>query len=234
MVSILILACIICFITTVFILIHLRPLDKDEIAKLSFKRRNKRVNSYFFFSKEKFNVSQEFKKAMDPKGKFYSIKEDSFSFPSTAAALLKYKKHEWVIIAFEENQQINLLWLNKGQDRASVSFYLSIEQIISTAKQGGHKSIFIFHNHPNSNPNYIITRIPSKKDIDTAQEFANIFRQEGLNLLEFVCERGKHYKYFQSITDSFYPSIEFIEVINRENNLSKSKNLSLHLERIFK
>ena len=34
-------------------------------------------------------------------GRFYKIEERLFEFPALATGLLKYKKHEWIIIAFE-------------------------------------------------------------------------------------------------------------------------------------
>ncbi len=225
--------CIICFAPLIFILIYLRPLTKDEIKQLAMKRRDKQINSYFVFNRREFNADKEFKKNMRPDGSYYKVKENLFDFPSIAGALLKYKKHEWAIIAFEKNQQINLLWLNKGYNRTEVPIYMSAGGMVYRAKEEGQKSILIFHNHPNPNPGDIIITLPSKNDISSAKEFAGVFNQEGINLLEFICERGGYYKYFQSIADSFYPLTEFIEVIDKENNLSKLKNLSLHFERIF-
>lgn len=72
---------------------------------------------------------------MNPNGTFYRISENLFGFPSTATALLKYKKHEWIIIAFEKDKRAELIWLNKGFDRSGVSPYLPVGGITETAKR---------------------------------------------------------------------------------------------------
>jgi hypothetical protein len=102
------------------ILTHLRPLKENEMEKLSSKRRGKAIHQYFTFDHQEYNVDKIFKKKMNPNGKFYRIDEKLYHFPSTAAGLLKYKKHEWIIIAFEKNKNISICWLNKGFDRSRV------------------------------------------------------------------------------------------------------------------
>ncbi|MFA5287659.1 MAG: hypothetical protein WC394_05280, partial [Candidatus Omnitrophota bacterium] len=76
-----------------FIAIHLRPLSYAEVNILANKRRNRTIRSYFLFDKREFNPNKEFKQRMKANGSFYNINENLFGFPSTAAALLKYKKH---------------------------------------------------------------------------------------------------------------------------------------------
>jgi len=170
---------------------------------------------------------------MNPDGRFYQINESLFEFPSIAAALLKYKKHEWIIIAFEQNKKVDSVWLNKGFDRSEVSLYLPMEHVANIAKKDKQTSVLIFHNHPNVNPNYYDYSRPSDKDFESASDFAQVLNRNGINLLEFVCERGIYYKYYLSLTDSFLPLSEFIYAINKVNSLSRFKNLSLHFERIF-
>jgi len=171
---------------------------------------------------------------MNSDGTFYRINENLFEFPAIAvAAPLKYKKHEWIIIAFEKDKKVELVWLNKGIDRSGVSPYLSVENITKIAEQKNQTSLLILHNHPNINPNYYDCRRPSDQDIKSANEFAQVLNQNGINLLEFVCERGRHYEYFLSPTETFLPLTEFVEDINNLNGQSKFKNLSLHFERIF-
>ena len=82
-------------------------------------------------------------------GRFYKIEERLFEFPALAAGLLKYKKHEWIIIAFEKEKRVELIWLNKGKDNKSVSWFLSASEIVETAKQHSFSSVLVFHNHPN-------------------------------------------------------------------------------------
>lgn len=230
---ILVLASLFVLISLVFVFTHFRQLNDDEVKQLGTKRREKQIRVYFSFSAKEFNVDKEFKKRMNPNGKLYRINEDLFEFPSTAAALLKYKKHEWIIIAFEKKKIIDSIWLNKGFDRSGVSPYLSIENIAKIAKTGNRTSILIFHNHPNTNPNYYDCSNPSNKDLDSANEFAQVLNLNGINLVEFICERGIHYEYFRSPAHSFFQLSEFIMDIDNINGLSKLKNLSLHMERIF-
>jgi len=220
-------------ISLLFVVTHLRPLTKNEVKSLSDKKRNRQIRLYFSFHIQEFTVNKEFKKQMNPNGTFYRIDENLFGFPAIAAALLKYKKHEWIIIAFEKDKKVDLVWLNKGFDRSGVSSYLSAQDMTETAKRENQTSVLIFHNHPNINPNYYDCRNPSDQDIKSANEFVQVLNQNGINLLEFVCERGKHYEYFFSPADVFLPLTEFVETIDKVNGQSKFKNLSLHFERIF-
>ena len=83
-----------------FILSHLRPLNNNEIIQLGSKRRTSEIKNYYTFDRSESVVNKSFKSGMDTAGKYYHVNERLTSFPSTAAALLKYKKHEWVIIGF--------------------------------------------------------------------------------------------------------------------------------------
>lgn len=219
--------------STIFILTHLRPLTDDEIKSLAGKRRKNQIRFYYSFNTQELSPNKEFKKRMNSSGKFYNINETLYNFPSTAAALLKYKKHEWIIMGFEKDKRIDLIWLNKGFDRASVSSYLSLSNITYTAKSSDYTSVLIFHNHPNINPNYYDCRKPSDQDLKSARDFMQALNSDGINLLEFVCERGKHYEYFLSAADIFSPLPNYLDEIIKENDQSKLKNLSLHFERVF-
>ena len=216
-----------------FVFTHLRPLNENEMEKLSFKRREKAIYQYFTFEHREYNVDKNFKKRMNPNGKFYGIDERLYNFPSTAAGLLKYKKHEWIIIAFEKNKKISICWLNKGFDSSSVSPYLAVHDLIDIAEREGYATVLIFHNHPNSNPNHFDCSKPSHQDIKSANERAPKLNSSGVNLLEFVCERGKHHQYFAKYSDLFLPISEFLDVVRSQNGKTKFGNLSLHLARIF-
>lgn len=220
-------------IIILYILTHLRPLTTSEITSLSKKKRRRRIRKYFAFNIAEFNPDKDFKKRMNPNGSFYNINETLFNFPSTSASLLKYKKHEWIIIGFEKDKMVQSLWVNKGFDRESVSSYLSTNEIVNIGNNDKISSILIFHNHPNTNPNQLDCSRPSQQDIASAREFAEEFNEKGLNLIEFVCERGKHYEYFRSTSDCFYPVGDIIDEINILNGESRSQNLNLHLQRIF-
>ncbi len=178
-------------------------------------------------------VNLDFKKRMNPNGEFYRIDESLCEFPARAAGLLKYKKQEWVMIAFGSEKRVDLIFVNKGIDRNNVALHLSAENIAKIATQEQHNSVLIFHNHPNTNPEYYDFTKPSTKDVDSANHYADILNQKGLSLLEFVCERGLHYEYFFSPADNFLPLSTFVNAVSGVNGYSKFRNLALHCERIF-
>lgn len=220
-------------LTFIFILFHIRPLRAKEVNSLGRKRRRRKINRYFKFSESEKTVNQNFKKKMNPNGKFYSIDLSLYNFPSLAAALLKYKKHEWILIGFEKDKRIKSLWMNKGSSRDSVASELSTESMVFKAQENSFSSILILHNHPNINPvRYDCTK-PSKQDIATAKEASVILNEAGINLLEFICERGRYYHFFQSISQSFIPLDQIVTEITSLNGKSRWVNFRLHMERLF-
>jgi hypothetical protein len=221
------------FIAIIFIITHLSPLTDDEIKSLADKRRKYQINNYYSFSSHEFEADKDFKKHMNANGKFYTINETLYNFPSLAAANLKYKKHEWIIFAFEKNKKLDLLWLNKGSDNTKVSSHISLFDILKVAQSNNYKSVLFFHNHPNTNPNYYDCTKPSTQDLKSASELKDLLNSNEINLIAFICERGQHYKYFLSIADSFFPISLIIVELRKENGQSKLDNLSLHFERIF-
>jgi len=216
-----------------FVATHLRPLSEHEVRHLAERRRCQQVSQYFSFHSGEFSVDRQFKKRMKPTGAFYRLGEDLFRFPSTAAALLKYKKHEWVIVAFEKDRHVESIWVNKGLDGSTVSSALSAPRIAQLARQQGYGSVLFFHNHPNPGPSYYDCTSPSQQDLRSATERAEVLNREGVSMVAFVCERGRHYKYFLSATDSFLPLSDFARDINKVNGSSRLRNLSLHLQRTF-
>lgn len=217
----------------IFIFINLRPLSEDEVIKLGMKRRGKTIQEYFSFNKREVNVDKDFKRKMNPRGQFYNINQRLSNFPATAAALLKYKKHEWAIVGFEKNKDVNQIWCNKGPDRTTVSISISFDNLVRVAKRMGANSILTFHNHPNPNPQQYSMTKPSKQDLSTAKTRSERCNFNGINLLSFVCERGRHYRYTLSSADGFFPLSRFITNINELNGRSRMKNFGLHMELIF-
>jgi hypothetical protein len=220
-------------IAALFVALHLRPLSKAEINALAGKRRDRRIADYYTFSPHQASPNPEFKKRMNAGGRFYKLDESMKEFPALAAALLKYKKHEWIIIAFERQTRVCGMWLNKGPNRATVSPTAAIEHLVGVACRDKCTSMFIFHNHPNSTPDQLSLRQPSKQDCESALAIGNLLNARGVNLVEFVCERGRPFEYFRSAASSFLPVQEFSFVLEQQNGYSRFKNLSLHWERIF-
>jgi hypothetical protein len=218
----------------IFTLLHLRPLTEEEVISLASKRRGKSVAKYYLFRFGETLVNSAFKKNMAASGRFHEVEMPLYGCPSTVAGLLKYKKHEWIIIAFEEGSRIKKIWLNKGYDNSSASSYLSLEEIVRVAKKYGATSILFFHNHPNPNPRRYSCINPSPTDMETAERYGEFLQSKGFNLLKFVCERGKFYEYYRIIADIFMPQVEFVRAIQEMNDISKWRNYNLHFERLFK
>ena len=227
-----ILALITLFIFLIIFLTHLKPLNVFEVRNLALKRRKKEIKKYFIFDLRSYKVDSNFKKKMKTIGKLYEINDSLYSFPAIAAGLLKYKKHEWILIAFEKSKIIEQIWTNKGFRYAAFPM-LDIEEILRIAKNNNYQTIMIFHNHPNSNPNYFNCRLPSDQDEVSAKYYADIFSKNNLNLLDFICERGRFLEYFRYINDNFFKVENLEKQIIAVNGISKAKNLKLHLERIF-
>jgi len=216
-----------------FVVLHLRPLAVHEVKSLGTKRREQNIETYFHVDNTERSVNQEFKKSLNPRGLFYKVDLPLWFTASTVAGLLKFKKHEWIVVAFEKEKQVGHLWVNKGNDNISAIIYLPLNEALDTAINNGYSSILMFHNHPNSNPNRYNLTQASKIDLNTASSWANTLNPGGINLAEYVCERGRHYRYFLSPSESFMPLSDFVAAIDRANGHSRFGNLRLHLERIF-
>lgn len=217
----------------IFVFYTTRPLNPNQAIHLAGKRRVKSINDYYHFQNVDLAFNSDFKKSMNPKGAFYQINEHLRIIPTLIASLLKYKKHEWIVIAFERQQQVDLIWSNKGADRSSVSSLLYNEEILKKALFSKHSTILIFHNHPNANPKHYDCSNPSQADIDSAKILASLIIPHNINLIEFVCERGSSKIYHKSISKNFLPLDNFLKPIQELNGTSSFANFSLNLERIF-
>lgn len=67
----------------------------------------------------------------------------------------------------------------------------------------------------------------------SAQKIASSLKNESINLVEFICERGNYYQYYSSYASSFFIIEKFQAEIESINGGSIKKNLSLHMELIF-
>lgn len=161
------------------------------------------------------------------------MNETLFSIPSVVASLLKHKRHEWIVIAFEKNKKIEKIWLNKGCNESTVSLRYNIEHFIETEENEGYTAFLIFHNHPNSNPYKYSMNMPSEIDLKTAESRGKILINKNINLFEFVCEREKYYPFFQTFCEDFIPLGPIFTKIEQKNGKSTMDNLSLHFQRVF-
>lgn len=213
----------------IFFLLHRKPLNEKEILKLSQKRRKKYIRKNYTFTSTNVFVDKQFKSSLNPRGKWYNINEKLASFPSYVAALLKGKKHEWVILAIERDGVVLGFYANKGYDKASVSFNCDLEYIMKKCDENRCSTIMRFHNHPNDNPNYQTCLLASEQDKRSAQ-WCTEQVIHSYNWLDFVCERGNFIKFFEQYSPAFIPEYAKTERIREENNLTKFKNYKLHRE----
>jgi len=113
---------VLCYAIDIFRNRH--PLTADEASLLSQKRRrNRALLEYRFCSNQRVADRAE-KKAMDSTGQFVVCDFDFLQAPSRIAGLLKYKKHEWVVLAFISSSRVSRLWWNKGPDGTQVWAFL--------------------------------------------------------------------------------------------------------------
>lgn len=212
-----------------FYITHQHPLNKDEIFALAKKYRDIEISEYFKFDKREMVINPEFKTQLKSKGKLYDFNEKLYHTPSIIASVLKGKKHEWIAIAFEKDKSVLYVWFNKGKDNRSAVSFLSGENIKEFALEKNITTILYFHNHPNSNPNLYDCSKPSQTDLNSAKELSTILNPNGINLIEFVCERGKYYKYYSSYSSAFMPISIFEKEIEQINGKTKRDNYRLHM-----
>ncbi len=220
-------------IAGVLAFLYSRPLTMDEVRQLAIKRRTRDIGAYFSHRGGEVSVDPKFKKKMKADGRFYPVDEDLASFPSIAAGLLKYKKHEWMIVALEKAGRVRLIWANKGPDKSQVTCVLPLEAIAQFAREDACSSVLWFHNHPNSDPSRYSCTAPSPVDTASAVHASQFLNERGINHAGFVCERGRSYRYSLAPADAFLPLPEYVERAISANGRSKLANLSLHGERLL-
>ena len=210
-------------IEIIFFATHTRPLNEKEILKLSQKRTRKYIKRNYSFQNVNITVNKQFKSSLNPKGRWYNTQEKLSSFPSYIAALLKGKKHEWVVLAIEKDGTVYGFYANKGYDNSSVSFNCDLEYIMDKCKQHQCSTIMRFHNHPNENPHYQTCLLASEQDKSSAI-WCSTQVTHSYNWLDFVCERGNFIKFYEKYSPSYTPQKAALEYIAKNNNLSKFQN----------
>src|SRR5436190_20162780 len=91
---------IVLVLAAIDVLRNRHPLTPEEIRRLATKRRRTRQIREFAFCVQPRPANPAEKKAMDSTGEFVTCDVDYFEMPSRVAGLLKYKKHEWIVVAF--------------------------------------------------------------------------------------------------------------------------------------
>ncbi len=210
-----------------------QPLSAEQVATLAACRRWAEIKAYFRFHGDPVMFDIAFKQKMPARGGWFNFGCPMEPWPATAAALLKYKKHEWIIVAFLHGRQVSRLWINKGADNASVALPMNPHLLLEECRRGGFSSVFIHHNHPNHAPRKFYMLLPSEQDGLFAEEYAATLAAGGVNVLQFVCERGRFKCFHSRIAEQFMPVSQFRQQIAHRNGLSWHSNLRLHLERLF-
>lgn len=228
--TIIVLASIWAVLEFLFLLTHRHPLSEIEIKQLSKKRALGVFRSRYAFVVTNTGANTAFKSSLKPGGMFYTMDIDLHEFPSFCADLLKGKKHEWVVFAFEKDGKVILMWANKGDDRDSVSPTCSPDKLLFEAFSIQAEAIIRFHNHPNSNPRQYDCLLASEQDYKSSKYYANMVNLAGHNWVDVVCERGRFLKFFESMSESFCPKEASIEKIEAQNGQDWLSNYLLHRE----
>ncbi len=209
---------------------HRHPLSLNEIASLALKRQRNEAIFKHDYSRSPRPANPIEKKAMKSGGEFVPSNLAYDEAPSRIAGLLKYKKHEWIVLAFIDSMRVRKLWWNKGPDGTKVWSFLRHHSLRSVIKSLKPDTIAILHNHPNPNPSVLRMNIPSRQDIRSAGIYDLEFSNHRINLLEFICERGIPHLYYASFDDSVAPLTPIILGIIGENGRGILRNRTLRKE----
>ena len=197
------------------------PLEPKEVHRLAKVRQRNLGLSKYQFSQQQRRVNAKQKKAMRAGGEFVQCDLDYKTAPAWVAAMLKYKKHEWVVIGFICSFRVKALWWNKGPNRNKVRPFLSGYALDSAIDSLNPDAIAILHNHPNPNPGMYVMNRPSQQDLRSAEYFKNqVVSKNNVSLLEFVCERGVPHLYFAAFPDREIPIQPITEQIQAVNGTS--------------
>ena len=169
---------------------HRHPLNIQEVLALSRKRQRNRALLKFDFSKMQRLADAAEKKSMRSKGELVGCDLGYRDMPVRVAGLLKYKKHEWIVIAFINSFHVRYLYWNKGPDGMRVWSFLRASSLRTVIRSLRPDAIAILHNHPNPNPSCYLMSVPSEADLQSAGFYDREFSKDGISLLEFICERG--------------------------------------------
>lgn len=205
-----------------------RPLSEEQNPQLAQKRRNRKIGLYFTPSVFGYSPTRDFKSGLKPDGRLYKTDLDMPDLSSFVARLLKYKKHEWSVIAFVKDRKAEYLWANKGPDRTKVHL-ISINYVLKVAQESGCDVIMAFHNHPAHNPQYSY-RKPSSLDLEAAEKLSHILNAANISYLDHVCERGTAHRYCLKSSPTLYPLTTILSAVETENSEGRMTHIKLHFE----
>lgn len=124
----------------------------------------------------------------------YSSRKDFLDY---MGHFFKYKKHEWIFIAFMQHGIVDKFWLNKGFDNRSVSYFLDDIDIKNICKTNSYNHILVGHNHPAG------ALAPSKQDRISLEKFMDSMAEINVSVEDLVFVAGNWKKYGLSIGQHF-------------------------------
>jgi hypothetical protein len=206
------------------------PLNPEEILELARTKQWRHLLAVHAFSSIPVAADASKKKAMKASGQFVRCDLGFSQLPSSIAGLLKYKKHEWVVLVFVKDLHAEYLWWNKGQDGTSVSPHLRGGYLDNALRLHKPDMVVRLHNHPNPDPLKYRVNQPSSQDLTSAEYFSNLLSQQGIAFMDFVCERGVPYLYYAFLSSRSAPIDEFIKNISKINDSGIFANVGLRRE----
>ena len=105
----------------------------------------------------------------------------------------KYKKHEWIFIAFMTGGVVDRFWVNKGPDNEGVSPFIGISDAAGICQKKGFNHVLVGHNHPSG------ALAPSKQDRVFLEEFMDSLAQVNVSVEHLVFVAGRWANYGLSI-----------------------------------
>lgn len=200
---------------------HMNPLNGEQIEELAGYVRKEKINQHYNFLTKKKKTSRKFSKNMNPDGKYYHMEVPLEEMPSVAASLLKSKRYEWRILAFERDGMVDCIYSNKGEEH-SVSIKEDISKILQLCDECEYTTVFDVHNHPSGELR------PSSADISSCNALSSIFMKMDINFIGIIVSDNLWTCYYKKISDNFLPKEDFINEIYNKNGTDKEVNLELH------
>lgn len=201
-----------------------RPLQLGQVETLAARRRLRNLDLHYRWDREELAVRREFKASMSKNGAFHSIEEPMLRAPVLGAALLKGKKHEWIVFLFLARDQAKLLYFNKGPDKESVWPFVNSRTLLEWVRRLHAHTVLRLHNHPHG------TCWPRQQDLRSGQEYVDFFLKAGIAFFDFVCVAGRFREYLAAVPEGRFPQSQFLHEIERANGSGWWKNCRLRLE----
>jgi len=206
------------------------PLNPEEVIELARIKQWRHLLLVHAFNSIPVTTDASKKKAMKASGQFVRCDLRFSHLPSSIAGLLKYKKHEWVVLVFVKHLHAEYLWWNKGRDGNSAFPYLRGGYLDNALRLHKPDMLVRLHNHPNPDATKYRLNQPSSQDLKSAEYYSNLLSKQGIGFMDFVCERGVPYLYYAFLDSRLAPIEGFIKDIATINDSGFFANVGLRRE----